>query len=42
MLEVAHYRNIPLPKGWARSVRSAVIQVISLARVARLITPPRR
>ena len=31
MLEIAEHRNIPLPKGWPRRVRSAVIQAISLA-----------
>ena len=41
MLRVARYHTTPLPKGWPHRVRSAVIQVISLARVARRITPPR-
>ncbi len=41
MLRVAQYHNIPLPKGWPRRVRSAVIQVISLARIAGRITPSR-
>jgi hypothetical protein len=41
MLGVARYHTIPLPKGWPRRVRSAVIQVISLARAARRITPSR-
>jgi hypothetical protein len=39
MLGVARYHTIPLPKSWPRRVRSAVIQVISLARVPRRITP---
>ena len=37
MLGIAQYHNIPLPKGWPRRVRSAVIQVISLARVTNRI-----
>ncbi len=41
MREVAQYHTIPLPKGWPRRVRSAVIQVISLARIARRISPSR-
>ena len=36
---ITQYHTIPLPKGWPRRVRSAVIQAISLARVARRITP---
>jgi hypothetical protein len=39
MLRVVQYHTISLPKGWPRRVRSAVIQVISLARAARRITP---
>jgi hypothetical protein len=39
MLGVARYHTIPLPKGWPRRVRAAVIQVIPLSRVARRITP---
>ncbi len=35
---ITQYHTIPLPKGWPRRVRSAVIQAISLARVARRIT----
>ncbi len=38
---MAQYHNIPLPKGWPRRIRSAVIQVISLARIARRITRSR-
>ena len=38
MLGVAKH-TMPLPKGWPRRVQSAVIQVISLARVARRIAP---
>jgi hypothetical protein len=38
MLGVARYHTIPLPKGWPRRVRSAVVRVISLVRVARPIT----
>jgi hypothetical protein len=41
MLTLAQYHTIPLPKGWPRRVRSAVIQVIPLARVSRRITPSR-
>ncbi len=39
MSGIAQPHNIPLPRGWPRRVRSAVIQVISLARVARRTTP---
>jgi hypothetical protein len=39
MLGVAQYHTIPLPKGWPRRVRSAIIHVISLARVARTPGP---
>ncbi len=41
MLRIAQYHKIPLPKGWPRRVRSAVIHVISLAHVAGRITPGR-
>ena len=41
MLGVAQYHKILLPKGWPRRVRSGVIQVLSLARGARQITPSR-
>ena len=38
MLEVARYHNIPLPKGWPRCVRSAVVHVISLAHLSLITT----
>jgi hypothetical protein len=41
MLGFARYHTLSLPKGWPRRVRSAVIQMISLARVTRLLTPYR-
>jgi hypothetical protein len=38
MLGVVQYHTIPLPKGWPRRVRSAVIQVISLAHYSLITT----
>jgi hypothetical protein len=44
----AQFRPLPLPRGWPRRVRSAVVQVISLARTSlaltrgRLISPSLR
>jgi hypothetical protein len=38
MLGVAQYHTIPLPKGWPRRVRSAVIQVVSLAHYSLVVT----
>jgi transposase InsO family protein len=38
MLGLAQYHNIPLPRGWPRRVRSAVIQVISLAHFSLITT----
>ncbi len=38
MLGIAYYPTIPLPKGWPRPVRSAVIQVISLAHFSLITT----
>jgi putative transposase len=38
MLRVAQYHTIPLPKGWPHRVRSAVIQVISLAHFSLITT----
>ncbi len=35
---MAQYHNIPLPKGWPRRVRSAVIQLISLAHYSLIVT----
>jgi len=34
----AHFSPLPLPRGWPRRVRSAVIQVISLARTSLALT----
>jgi hypothetical protein len=33
-----HHRSLPLPRGWPRRVRSAVVQVISLARTSLTLT----
>jgi transposase InsO family protein len=38
MLPMAHVHAIPLPKGWSRRVRSAIIQVISLAHFSLVAT----
>ena len=38
MLGVARYQTIPLPKSWPRRVRSAVIQVLSLAHFSLITT----
>jgi hypothetical protein len=38
MLGVAQYQTIPLPKSWPCRVRSAVIQVISLAHFSLITT----
>ena len=38
MLGKAQYYNIPLPRGWPHRVRSAVIQVISLAHFSLTTT----
>ncbi len=35
---ITQYHTILLPKGWPRRVRSAVIQVISLAHVSLITT----
>jgi len=34
----AQFHPLPLPRGWPRRVRSAVIQVISLARTSLTLT----
>src|SRR2546425_3318579 len=34
----AQFRPLPLPRGWPRRVRSAVVQVISLARASLALT----
>ena len=34
MVHPAQFHPLPLPRGWPRRVRSAVVQVISLARVS--------
>jgi hypothetical protein len=39
MLRLAQYHTIPLPKGWPRRVRSAVIHVISLAHCSGPASP---
>ena len=41
MLGATQYHTIPLPKGWPRRLRSAVIQVFAPAHVARRVTPSR-
>ena len=38
MLRPARFRPLPLPRGWSRRVRSAVVQVISLARTSLALT----
>jgi helix-turn-helix protein len=38
MLHPAHFRPLPLPGSWPRRVRSAVVQVISLARTSLALT----
>jgi hypothetical protein len=38
MLRIAQYQKIPLPKGWPRRVRSAIIQVICLAHFSLITT----
>src|SRR5213594_2394260 len=38
MLRPAQFRLLPLPRGWPRRVRSAVVQVISLARTSPVLT----
>ncbi len=38
MLGTPQHHNIPLPKGWPRRVRSAVIQVVSLAHFSLITT----
>jgi helix-turn-helix protein len=38
MLRLARFRPLPLPRGWPRRVRSAVVQVISLARTSLALT----
>jgi transposase InsO family protein len=38
MLRIAQYHTIPLPRGWSRRVRSAVIHVISLAHFSLTAT----
>jgi transposase-like protein len=38
MPAIPQYRTIPLPKGWPRRVRSAVIHVISLAHYSLVVT----
>ncbi len=35
---VARYHTIPLPKGWPRRVRSAVIHVVPLAHFSLITT----
>ncbi len=35
-IDLAH--SLPLPRGWPRRVRSAVVQVISLARTSLALT----
>lgn len=41
MLGITHYDTIPLPKGWPRRVRSAVIHAISLANYSLTATRSR-
>jgi predicted RNA polymerase sigma factor len=38
MLRPGQLRPLPLPRGWPRRVRSAVVQVISLARTSLALT----
>jgi hypothetical protein len=38
MLGAAQYHTIPLPKGWPRRVRSAVIHVMSLTQFSLITT----
>jgi hypothetical protein len=38
MPHTAQFRPLPLPRGWPRCVRSAVFQVISLARISLALT----
>src|SRR6266571_5341168 len=38
MSQIALSQSLPLPRGWSRRVRSAVVQVISIARIF-LVTP---
>ncbi len=38
MSDIAQSFHIPLPKGWPRRVRSAVIQIISLAHFSLITT----
>jgi hypothetical protein len=38
MLRPANFHPLPLPRGWPRRVRSAVVQVISLARTSLALT----
>src|SRR5213594_5101723 len=38
MLHPANFCPLPLPRGWPRRVRSAVVQVISLARTSLALT----
>src|SRR6058998_268041 len=38
MLRPAQFRLLPLPRGWPRRVRSAVVHVISLARTSLALT----
>ena len=38
MSRPAQFRPLPLPRGWPRRVRSAVVQVISLARTSLALT----
>src|SRR6266704_7083764 len=38
MLRPPQIRLLPLPRGWPRRVRSAVVQVISLARTSLALT----
>lgn len=38
MLGAAQHHTIPLPKGWPRLVRSAIIHVISLSHFSLITT----
>jgi hypothetical protein len=38
MPRIPHSASLPLPRGWPRRVRSAVVQVISLARTSLALT----
>ena len=41
MLRLTQFRPLPLPRGWPRRVRSAVVQVVSLARTSLALTQGR-